>query len=141
MKAKILAFSLLILLTSGCTSLKPSPPPPQMSEVESVRAAFPIYPDFVQIPDNFRVAAPNIASLGLKFKSNAPFEDVKRFYVEKLTRDGWQLEEDRKLSDWGRDMGGRLLEFQKGEYQISIEKAGRNNNDWGYAINFSWNKL
>ena len=99
-----------------------------------------MYPGFVQIRDNFRVAAPHIASLSLSFKSDAPFDDVRRFYVEKLASDGWQLVEDRKLSDWGRDMGGHLLEFRRGEYQIAIEKGGRNNDDWDYGINFSWKK-
>src|ERR671915_2248009 len=99
MKTKILTFSLLILLTSGCEYIESSPPPPQMSEVERLRSTFPVYPGFVQIPDNFRVAAPHVASLSLSFKSDAPFDDVRRFYVEKLTSDGWQLAEDRKLSD------------------------------------------
>ena len=140
MKTKVLMLSLLILLVSGCKYIESSPPPPQMSEVERLRSNFPVYPGFVQIPDNFRVAAPHIASLSLSFKSDAPFDDVRRFYVEKLASDGWQLVEDRKLSDWGRDMGGHLLEFRRGEYQIAIEKGGRNNDDWDYGINFSWKK-
>jgi len=32
------------------------------------------------------------------------------------------------------------LEFHKGEYEIAIEKSGRNNADWDYGINFSWKK-
>jgi hypothetical protein len=106
MKTKIFISSLLILLASGCAYIKPSHPPAQMSEVERLRSNFPVYPDFVQIPDDFRVAAPNIASLSLKFKSDAPLDDVKRFYIDKLIPNDWQLVEDRKLSDWGRDMGG-----------------------------------
>jgi len=111
-----------------------------MAEVERLRSNFPAYPDSTQIPDNFRVASPNIAFLGLKFNADASLEDVKRFYIGKLTLDGWQLVSDKKLSDWGRDMGGHQLEFRKGEYQIAIERAGRNNDDWEYGVNFSWKK-
>ena len=140
MKTRILTLSLLLLLTGGCGYMGSSPPPPQMSEVERLRSTFPVYPGFVQISDDFRVAAPHVASLGLSFKSDAPFEDVRRFYVEKLTSDGWRLAEDRKLSDWGRDMGGHLLEFRRDEYRIAIEKGGSNNDDWDYGVNFSWEK-
>ncbi len=111
-----------------------------MAEVERLKSKFQAYPDFVQIPNNFRVASPHIAALSLSYKSDASPEDVKRFYIEKLGTDGWQLVDDRKLSDWGRDMGGHQLEFRKGEYQIAIEKGGRNNDDWDYGINFSWKK-
>lgn len=111
-----------------------------MAEVERLKSKFPAYPDFVQIPNDFRVASPNIVALSLSYKSDAPPGDVKRFYIEKLTPDGWQLVDDRKSSDWERDTGGHQLEFRKGEYQIAIEKAGRNNDDWDYGINFTWKK-
>jgi len=140
MKIKFILPFLLTLLVNGCASIQPSPPPPQMAEVERLKSKFQAYPDFVQIPNNFRVASPHIAALSLSYKSDASPEDVKRFYIEKLGTDGWQLVDDRKLSDWGRDMGGHQLEFRKGEYQIAIEKGGRNNDDWDYGINFSWKK-
>ncbi len=111
-----------------------------MSEVERLRSEFPVHPGFVRISDDSGVAVPHVASLGSSFKSDAPFDDVRRFYVEKLTSDGWQLVGDRKLSEWGRDVGGHLLEFRRGEYRIAIEKGGSNNDDWDYGINFIWEK-
>jgi len=140
MKTKSILPFLLILLVNGCASIQPSLPPPQVAEVERLKSTFPAYPGFVQIPNDFRVVSPNIVALSLSYKSDALPEDVKRFYIEKLAADGWQLVDDRKLSDWGRDMGGQQLEFRKGEYQIAIEKAGRNNDDWDYGINFTWEK-
>jgi hypothetical protein len=72
-----------------------------MSEVERLRSSFPVYPGVVQIPDDFSVAAPNIASLRLSFKSDAPFEEVRRFHFDKLTAEGWQLDEDKELVERG----------------------------------------
>jgi hypothetical protein len=140
MKTGIHTVYLLLFLMGGCVYIKPDPPPPQMSEVERLRSIFPVYPGFVQTPNDFRVASPNVVSLSLSFKSEAPFDDVRHFYVEKLTPEGWQLVKERQLSEWGRDVGGRSLEFRRGEYHIAIEKGGRNNDDWDYGINFSWNK-
>jgi len=78
-----------------------------MAEVERLKSTFPAYPGFVQLPNNFRVASPNIVALSLSYKSDAPPEDVKRFYTEKLAADSWQLVDDKRLSDWGLDVGGR----------------------------------
>lgn len=111
-----------------------------MAEVERLKSTFPAYYGFEQLPNNFRVASPNIAALSLSYKSDAQPEDVKRFYIEKLAADGWQLVDDKRLSEWGSDVGGRQLEFRKGEYQIAIEKSGRNNDDWDYGINITWKK-
>jgi len=86
------------------------------------------------------MAAPHVASLSSSFKSDAPLDDVRRFYVEKLASDGWKLAGDRKLTEWGGDVGGHLLEFRRGEYRITIEKGGSNNDDWDYGINFRWEK-
>jgi hypothetical protein len=111
-----------------------------MSELERLRSDFPVFPGTTKIPNDFRVAAPNTASLSLDFKSNTDFGGVESFYKERLKAEGWQLIKERQMSDWGRDLGKKELLFRKGEYEIAIEKACSNNQDWDFAVNFSWKK-
>jgi hypothetical protein len=46
---------------------------------------------------------------------------------------------ERKLSDWGRDLGGTEAEFLKGEYVLDLTYAGsRADYGWEYAIGVEW---
>ncbi len=139
MKTKFTVVSLLLLL-HGCSSITRPPAPPQMNEVERLRNIFPVYHDFIEVPHQSRFARSDLASVGRGFKSNAPYEDVKRFYVEKFTPDGWQAVQDEKLFYLGVDLGGRELIFQKGEYLITIQKGDKYNSDWDYVVSFIWKK-
>jgi hypothetical protein len=129
----------LVAIMIGCAYLK-TDTPPEMNEVVRIRSAFPVYPGMTQVPDDFKVDAPNIACRSLSFKSESSFEDVSRFYIKELTSTGWELTGNQKLSDWGRDLGGHELEFRKGEYHIAIEKGGSNNDDWDYGVTICWKK-
>jgi hypothetical protein len=77
---------------------------------------------------------------GKYYRSIAPYDDVKRFYLEKLEGHAWVFETEKELSAWGRDRGGRELKWRKGEYDLSIEYAGKANQDWDYAISISWHE-
>ncbi|HXQ70193.1 MAG TPA: hypothetical protein VN844_06880, partial [Pyrinomonadaceae bacterium] len=75
------------------------------------------------------------------FRSDARYEDVKRFYVEYLERDGWKIESDKQLKDIGSDFGGSEIKFRKGDLSLAIEYAGpRAGYGWQYAIGVSWSR-
>ncbi|MGH9929179.1 MAG: hypothetical protein ACREA9_08125 [Pyrinomonadaceae bacterium] len=79
------------------------------------------------------------ASIGRSFRCQASYDDVKRFYSERLGQDGWELADERQLKDWGRDVGGREIKFRKGDYQVVIGYAGeRANYGWDYGIDIGF---
>lgn len=71
-----------------------------------------------------------------KYTSDASFDDVSRFYTERLPRDGWQLVAAREVKDRGRIRGERLLQFRRDGYELSIKSAGERADDlgWDYAL-------
>jgi hypothetical protein len=77
-----------------------------------------------------------------KFRSDAPYDEVKRFYVEHLLRDGWNVITEKQMKDWGSDFGGYYLQFHKGDLFLSIEYAGEKADyGWQYAIAVSWSSF
>ena len=61
--------------------------------------------------------------------------------MQHLTTAGWTLLQERSMTDWGSDLGGRQLKFRKGEYWIVIEYAEEKASDqWDYAVTVEWKK-
>ena len=73
------------------------------------------------------------------FRSRASSDDVKRFYLERLSQNGWKIVDERQLKNWGRDVGGRELKFRRGDYEVTIEIAGEKSDyGWDYGIGIGW---
>lgn len=110
----------------------------RFKEVEQLFRAIPVYPGSEEVTTSSS-SKDRIARLGKVYKSNASYDELKRFYTDSLTRLGWQLERERQVKDWWSDFGGRELRFRDGEYYISIEYAGEKaNNGWNYGISVGW---
>ncbi|SRR6266542_438605 len=106
-------------------------------EIEQLWAEFPLYPGMVAT-SSASSSAGRKAYKGTSFRSSAPYEDVKGFYIEKLGAQAWTFKNEKRLSKWGRDRGGRELNWRKGAYELSIEYAGNDNRDWDYGVSISW---
>jgi hypothetical protein len=80
------------------------------------------------------------ASVAKTYQSDAAFDEVREFYLERLSPKGWQFIEERELKDRGRFRGERVLEFQKGEFVLSIQFAGerRDSLGWDYAVRIAY---
>ena len=110
----------------------------KIAEIENLWSTLPLYSGMTEV-NNSRSSSGRKAHLSRSFKSDSPYEEMRRLYVGKLIEQGWQFVKERQLSDWGRDKGGRELEFRRGEYQLSIEYAGGSpDQDWNYAIGIYW---
>jgi hypothetical protein len=101
-------------------------------------ATLPIPSDFKETDSSFQLKA----ELGLVpkyFKASMPFDNVKEFYIQRLTPGGWTLVKERRMTDWFRNFGGRELTFRKEQNSLVIEYAGeRADNQWDYAIGLEW---
>ena len=112
----------------------------KLYEVRQLYSQLELPPDFNETGSDFMSKA-ELAQEGKYFSSKAKYEEVKGFFVQHLTPTVWVLVEDRSMTDWGRDLGGRQLKFRKGEYWIVIEYAGEKAADhWNYAVGVEWKK-
>ena len=109
----------------------------KFNEIQKLWASISQYPGMVEV-DHYSNSAGRKASLGSKFRSDAKYEEVKRFYIAGLQQQGWMFQRERMLSNWGRNQGGRELEWTKDEYTFSVEFAGASGFEWDYAIGIDW---
>ncbi len=126
------------LLCSGCWSAKEDAA--KLEEVQSVWARLPSYPG-MQETNSQTTSGGGKAMVSKEFRSDARYDEVKRFYVERLERDGWKIDSEKQLKDWGRDFGGYEVRFRKSDLSIAIEYAGaKADYGWQYAIAVSWSR-
>ncbi|HYR76175.1 MAG TPA: hypothetical protein VEM96_10065 [Pyrinomonadaceae bacterium] len=112
----------------------------KLYEVRQLYSQLALPPDFKETGSSFQSKAEG-ALEEKYFSSKSKYEEVKGFVLQHLTPAGWTLVEDRSMTDWGRDLGGRQLKFRKGEYWIVIEYAGEKASDqWDYAVTVEWKK-
>ena len=134
-----LAWLLLSLVFSGCWSAKEDAA--KLAEIQSVWARLPSYPGMQETGSSTTNAGGGKALVSKKFNSDARYEDVKRFYVEYLERDGWKVVAEKQLNDLGSDFGGYEISFRKGDLNLGIEYAGPSADyGWVYAIGVSWSR-
>ena len=128
----------LSLVFSGCWSAKEDAA--RLAEIQSVWARLPSYPGMQETSTSSNSGGGK-AQVSKKYNSDARYEDVKRFYVEYLERDGWKIVGEKQLKDWGSDFGGYEISFRKGDLDLAIEYAGpRADYGWKYAIGVSWSR-
>ena len=134
----IVGFACLFLssLFSGCWSTKEDAA--KLEEIKSVWARLPSYPGMQEM-NSSTTSGYGKALVSKKFRSDARYDDVKRFYIEHLERDGWKVESEKQLKDLGSDFGGYEIRFRKADLSIAIEYAGQNADyGWDYGIGVSW---
>ena len=125
--------ALMCLLAVGCDNRWEPTDNPALNEVKQTFSDLPLYPGMVEV-DHSATWGNNV-SYGKTYKSSAAYDDVRRFYVDNLTGAGWELAEERPMSDWWRDLGGRYLRFRRAGYEFSIQYAGKDASyGWDYGL-------
>lgn len=137
-----LMFAIVVLAPSiSCKRFSPNRDDVKFKHVQQLSSTLPIYPDFHDTGGGNAYSKSMVASIHKHYRSNARFDDVKRFYATQLKQTGWLLTKERTLKDgWSQDLGGRELRFEKGQYSIAIEYIGDKavNPDWEYAVSVAW---
>ncbi len=103
----------------------------KLGEIEGLLQAIPVHPDMDEV-----TAAPTSSGeslLGKRYKSALPFADIRRFYVENLTGQGWRFEGAQQIKYKGRIRGERSLEFSRGEYRLEVRYAGERAAELGWT--------
>jgi hypothetical protein len=132
---------LLLFTISSCKQAFPNLDSSKFKEVERLDESLPAYPGAVKLNDKMWTSKPRSAHVSYGYRSDAGYDDLKRFYTERLKQSGWQFIGERGLYNWGEEYGGRALDFRNGEYSLVIEYAGSKAkaNGWDYAISVVWN--
>ena len=135
-------FAVVVVVPAiSCKRFSPNRDDVKLQEVQRLASALPLYPDFHDTGGGGTYSKSISASVHKSYRSSARFEDVKMFYATQLTQTGWQLTKDRTLKDgWSRDLGGRELTFERGQFSVVIEYIGEKaiEPDWNYAISVGW---
>jgi hypothetical protein len=106
----------------------------RLDEVKKIWTAFPLYPGMQEL-NSSTASGFGKAYINRNFRCKTSYDVIKRFYLERLVQDGWQFASERELKDWGLDIGGRELKFNRGEYEATIDYAGaKADYGWDYGI-------
>ena len=135
-----ISFSCLFLcfINVGCFS--PKEDAAKLEETKKIWTAFPIYPGMRESYSSTTSGFGKVL-ISKHFQSKARYEEVRRFYLDRLTQDGWKLSSEKQLKDWGSDFGGQELHFRKADFHIAIEYAGeRADYGWDYGISAGWTR-
>ena len=82
---------------------------------------------------------PGRALVNAKYSTDSRSEDVFKYYDEQLRQHGWQFYQTKGMKDWGRDLGGKLVDYCKGDYEAELFYAGQKANyGWTYSLDMSW---
>ena len=74
-----------------------------------------------------------------EYKSGLSYSELRAYYDAQLLGHGWTFERETPLRDWGRDFGGRVAHYKKGDDIASLQYSGDTAGyGWTYAISFSW---
>lgn len=99
----------------------------------------PNYPDFSPVGSNSIITTDSIM-ISNYYVSKSSYEDVREFYLDRLSQKGWSLAEEKPLSVWGKDYGARQLVFLKGDFMIAIQYEGKRAASVGrnFALSYAW---
>ena|SRR6185295_5805221 len=65
-------------------------------------------------------------------------DKIAGYYDVELKRLGWTLEGEQPVADWGRDFGGSLRRYVRGDGRAVVQYAGRDANyGWSFSIAFT----
>jgi hypothetical protein len=89
--------------------------------------------------DNFSSWEPRKVLVGATYSTSLPYSEIRAHYNTEMKSHNWTVVEERHLTDWGRDLGGREVRYCKGELSSSLEYAGtKAQYGWTYAVDVSW---
>jgi hypothetical protein len=139
---KATRFGIYVFLSVACSliiSCNPSRAEFKRKEIDRLWSRVPVYPGMVET-NNSSASGFDKAYVSKSFSSDTSYEEVKRFYLEQLAKEGWQLSNEKELKKLSGGVSGEVeLEFRKGEYDLTIDYAPKDlNYGWNYAIAIGW---
>ncbi|HLK28527.1 MAG TPA: hypothetical protein VKT28_08100 [Puia sp.] len=81
------------------------------------------------------ITAIDKTSIEITYSTPCTDEEIQDYYDGELKRNGWVLVGQRKIYDWGRDLGGKVVTYNKLDLVVGIQYSGdRKGYGWAYSI-------
>jgi hypothetical protein len=95
-----LIVALAFLAMCAYEGLGPNRDKQKSKEIEQLWADLPVYRDMVPT-SSASASGGRKAYKEAYYRSSVPYDDVKRFYVDRLGGHGWVFENEKRRSEWG----------------------------------------
>jgi hypothetical protein len=135
----VICVGILLLTVSTCRNSGSESDVVKIEEISKLFADVPVHPGKSEIKSDKTMEGGKAAVIKT-YKSDAPFEEIREYYVKRLSEKGWRLAAERELKDRGRIYGERIVEFQKGRFVLSVQYAAerRETLGWDYALRIAY---
>ena len=82
---------------------------------------------------------PREAWIASTYSTSQSYSEIRRYYDQELAQHGWAFHREEKFRDWGRDFGGRTVNYCKSDYEASLHYAGeRARYGWDFGLDLRW---
>jgi hypothetical protein len=109
----------------------------QLGEIRVLLDSIPVYPSAREV-DSYWSNKLLHTGVGKYYQADIHYEDLKNYYLDRLKPLGWCLTSEKPVKDWWRDLGGRELTFEQGNYILVLQFAGEKANyGWNYSISIN----
>ena len=114
----------------------------QGRHLQSLQADLPVPDGFVFVSEN-NISKLSHASSTRYYRCSSPYAVIKPYYVGALGQQGWRLEREHPIREWGESYGGYSLVFIRDDCLLTLQFAGAPERPygWDYAISVSWQQV
>ncbi len=134
-----LGVMVIFVALSGCDSHDPVKGGAKLDELSEILRSVAIHQSKTEVETDNHLSGSNV-SITKKYKSDAPFAEIKEFYYQHLVNQGWHFVEEQELKDRGRFRDERVLHFTRGEFLLTVQFSARRGFDvgWDYALRIAY---
>jgi len=74
-----------------------------------------------------------------RYSTDATYEEIQAYYNTEFTSHGWRYTSERRLTNWGRDLGQRTSRYCRDQWSAELEYLGPNSQGkQEYDIALAW---
>ena len=89
--------------------------------------------------EHFSRVKPEVVSVSRTYKTDLSYEFIRDYYINELSKQGWELNESKSLTVWGKDLGAKELIFTKNRYILKLDFPGHDPNfNYTFELTASW---
>lgn len=137
----VLLTFLLLVVSIGCDIPKSSSGPDNSKVEEALKNEFnliPVMPNAIEKKRDFMKKS-TLMGIGATYLTSHNFEEIHNYYDAQLREHGWLFYREEKVTDWGKDYGGKSIRYKKGDFVATVQYAGEKANyGWTYAFDMDW---
>ncbi|TEB06810.1 hypothetical protein Psch_00342 [Pelotomaculum schinkii] len=141
LKILMLLVFLSLVVLSGCENSATSLDADKIKIKEALENEFNLIqmmPNVIKGKKNFLNNSISMV-LSERYTTKNSYEEIINYYDEQLKEHGWQFYKEEKLTDWGRDYGGKSVRYKKGDFVAIVQYAGEKADyGWTYGFAITW---